>query len=136
MKIFLSALCTLSLATGAFAQKSAYSANAKNYSVCYQDNRYRICDGSASVAAPAAVSTISTSASTSITTRGRNISFTSPSRRARRSGMRVIYDTPNGPYEGNEILQNDGVSSNKERNLNQYNDAVHLPPSDGSVSRR
>ena len=43
----------------------------------------------------------------------------------------VLYDDPNGVYEGKETRANDGVQKNIHRNINYLDNSVTLPPNDG-----
>ena len=45
--------------------------------------------------------------------------------------IRVSYDDPNGAYEGEETMINDGVEKNKARNINYLDGSMQLPPNDG-----
>lgn len=44
----------------------------------------------------------------------------------------VTFDEPTAPYDGEESRANDGVETNKQRNLNYQDNSMRLPPSDGS----
>lgn len=50
--------------------------------------------------------------------------------------MTASYDVPGEVYEGGEVLSNDGVAKNKERNLNYLNFGPTKVPNDGGLATR
>lgn len=47
--------------------------------------------------------------------------------------LKADYDMPGDVYEGKEVLSNDGVAKNRERNINYLDFSVRRVPNDGGL---
>ena len=135
MKKILMAVAALGfVAFGANAQTgSKYN---KNFNVCMTNNSYQICE------------------TPKTEEQGRTVEVEDPSPELRMmdtyvhfgyaaeegvrpgSRIRVTYDDPNAPYQGEESQANDGVEENIQRNINYLDQSVVLPANDGGNSNR
>lgn len=140
MKTLIVALAATVIAFSAEAQtgKSANSKFAQNYSVCQVGGTYTVCDRDAAMTSTAGRTETTTMSSRNSMAMSETLVYMGErNNTSARGRIRVSYpDDPNGAYEGKETRINDGVEENKQRNLNQYNDAVVLPANDGGLSDR
>jgi hypothetical protein len=109
-----------------------------NYKVCRVDSKYKTCDAND----PAVVTTTSKATTeqkkveqslrrmdTYVHLGYRPSNVVSNKRNPR---IVVMYDDPNGAYEGKSTQINDGVQKNKVRNVNYLDTSVDLPSNDGN----
>lgn len=141
MKILVIAAAATVFAFSANAQQTGKSANSKfaqNYSVCQTGGNYHPCSqAEAMTSNTGRTETVANTGMGSIAMSETTVYMGERNNTIGRGRIRVSYpDDPNGAYEGKETRINDGVQDNKQRNLNQYNDAVVLPANDGGLSDR
>jgi hypothetical protein len=137
-QIFLVCTALGLMLTNAKAQKS--SQYDINYKICKVHDKYDACgehdptvisepkptDNKAAVAA--SLRRLDTHVNVKPSSENRQISFKGNPR------FSVLYDDPNGAYEGKETRINDGVQKNVHRNINYLDNSVDLPPNDGNSS--
>ena len=45
--------------------------------------------------------------------------------------IKIQYDKPGEAYDGKEVMYNDGISANIDRNINYLNESANIPPING-----
>ena len=120
----------------ALAQSSANSKWAKNYPVCLVGNQYQICN-SGEKQDIGRTTEVSQDGYLSIETTTVHLGrSTTSGNTINRGRIRVTYDKMNDPYWGRPAMSNDGVNTNKYRNLNYLNSSHPIPANDGGISNR
>lgn len=120
---------------------TCFSANAQdqpkskydiNYKVCLIGDKYKTCDESTPAFAPNNEKAIKKQVA-ELRKLDEHVYVKSNTQSAKRN-PRFTVSYEEGAYKGEASAINDGVTKNKERNLNYNNTAVDLPPSDGNNS--
>ncbi|MEZ5017829.1 MAG: hypothetical protein R2800_12300 [Flavipsychrobacter sp.] len=70
---------------------------------------------------------------TIITAYNKHVILTSDKKNPR---INIQYDKPGEAYSGEEVMYNDGVEANMDRNINYLNSATKLPPLNGRIGFR
>lgn len=65
---------------------------------------------------------------TFITAHNSHVMITSDNKKPR---INIQYDKPGEAYDGKEVMYNDGVEANIDRNINYLNSAANVPPLNG-----
>lgn len=136
-------IAMLAIAGLAFMQSDANAQSSKydiNYPICKADGKYTVCapgeamykqelSSGKEAAAPAPKKV--TKPVCEVT----EVVFVSSSYK-NNPRLRASFDRPGDVYEGKEVLSNDGVEKNIERNINYLDFSVNRPPNDGGLSTR
>lgn len=143
LKIAILAISAFALSTNANAQSSA-----KNYPVCKTNGGYKICThaekhNNMSTMNKMTPQPAASSETTSVTVKTdkpcvqpvTEVVYISSSAKEN-PRFRVSYDMPGDAYDGKDVMSNDGVAKNKERNKNYLDWSVNRPPNDGGLASK
>lgn len=137
-KILMLAVLGFAIIGNANAQET--SKYAKNYKVCRADGKYKICDNikdkkQEPQKAEQKPTVVVLPCTEPVVERTYVIVGQSTKDNPR---FRVSYDQPGDVYKGKEVMSNDGVAKNIERNINyrDYAEGTPNPPNDGGLAVR